>query len=131
MSDDERIGIVDWHKGVGLHDGQRPERLEIVRAEIDSVIALRDLAALFSWAKNVGHAPESRLLARAKVEAILEGYDRQKRPAGITVETLRAHTAGLASVRWRSPTHYGSRLCVPTAPGMPGMVKREVPLSDD
>jgi hypothetical protein len=113
-----------------LHDQQSPARLAVVRAEIDTVIELSDLVELVNWAKDLGHSPESRLLAGAKAEAIISefGGARQKRPRGLSIEYIRAVTAGLDGEGWRSPTHYGTLIDVPAGPGKPGAVKRETPL---
>ena len=85
----------------------------------------RDKAAqLGEWAKDIGHAPESRLLAGAKAVAIISSFGnaRQKRP-GITAEYVQAVVAGLNSEGWRSPDYFGTLVDAGQ-----GAVKREKPL---
>lgn len=107
------IPAAELYRGVPIHDGQPRDRIErAVKPEIDRVIAMGDLVELVDYAADVSHSPEARLLAGAKAEAILAGYgeDRQKRPRGFSIEYVQAITAGLNSVTWRSPTHYGTLL---------------------
>jgi hypothetical protein len=124
MPREGKIPIVEVYRGVGLHDQQSPARLAVVRAEIDRVIELSDLVALVEWAKDIGHAPESRLLAGAKAVAIISSFGnaRQKRP-GITAEYVQAVVAGLNSEGWRSPDYFGTLVDAGQ-----GAVKREKPL---
>lgn len=119
------IPIIGYHRGVGLHDQQGPERLAIVRAEIDRVIELSDLRELVAWAEDAGHAPESRLLAGAKALATISEFSsaRQKRPHGITAEYVEAVVAGLGSTGWRSRNCYGTLVDEGR-----GAVERETPL---
>jgi hypothetical protein len=126
MPREGKIPIVEIYRGVGLHDSQTPERLIVVRSEIDQVINLHDLRELVAWAEFDGHSPESRLLAGAKAETILAefGGARQKRPRGITPEFVAALTAGLESQGWRSPSHYGTLVDN-------GAVERETPLDEE
>jgi hypothetical protein len=127
MSREGKIPVVEIYKHVGLHDGQGPARLAVVRNEIDRVIELSALVRLVEWAKDIAHAPESRSLAGAKALAIVSGYGnaRQKRPQGITAEYIQAVVAGLNSEGWRSPTHFGTLI-----EAGPGAVKREIPLEE-
>jgi hypothetical protein len=129
-ADDDEIPCIAWHKGIGLHDNQSPARLAVVRAAIDYVIELSDLINLCDYARDITRPSEARLLAGTKVEAVLEDHSegRQKRPKGLSIELVRAYTAGLSCKRWRSLTHYCSTLCVPTGPGQLGAVERERPL---
>jgi hypothetical protein len=87
---------------------------------------LSDLRELVAWAEFAARSPESRQLAGAKVEAIVSefGEARQKRPGGITLEYIRAITAGLDGEGWRSPTHYGTLIDT-------GAVEREKPLDEE
>jgi hypothetical protein len=127
---DDQIPIVGYHRGVGLHDHQSPARLAVVKSEIDQVLAIGDLATLADWASDVSHSPESRLLAGSKLEVVLSGAaeDRQKRPARLTLALVKAWTAGLSSVRWRSPWQYCSLLDTPSGPSGTPAIKRERPL---
>ena len=120
------IPIIGYHRGVGLHDQQSPERLAIVRAEIDRVIELSDLVELVKWAEDVAHAPEGRLLAGAKAVTTISEFSsaRQKRP-GITAEYVEAVVAGLGSTSWRSRNCYGTLVDKGR-----GAVKRGTPLID-
>jgi hypothetical protein len=124
---DDEIPVAAWHRGVGLRDQQSPARLVAVREEIDAVIEMNDLVDLVAYAGDVGHSPEARLLAGSKAEVIVAGSvdSRQKRPRGVSLEQVRAITAGLSSAGWRSPWIYGSRLDPPDA-----AVKCETPLPD-
>jgi hypothetical protein len=126
------IPIIETYRGVGLHNFQDEARLRIVRGEIDIVIEISDLADLVEWAKDSGHAPESRSLAGEKALAILSGFGqaRQKRPhRDLTPEYIKAVIAGLNSDKWRSPWVYGTLLEPGPAPGKPSRaVKRETPL---
>jgi hypothetical protein len=125
-----QIPLCGTHRGVGLHDQQSPARLDVVKAELDIVIDMVDLVQLVDWARDIRHAPEGRLLAGAKAQVILVGYgeERQKRPKGLSVELVKAYTAGLNSQTWRDRHHFCSLLCAQRPPGEPGAVPREVPL---
>jgi hypothetical protein len=127
-----QIPLCGTYRDVGLHDRQSPARLDVVKAELDTVIAFADIVQLVEWAKDICHSPESRLLAGAKAQAILGGYgdERQRRPRGLSVELVKAAVAGLNSQTWRSPTHFCSLLDVPPAPGQPGPVARDHRLGD-
>jgi hypothetical protein len=121
------MGFGDFHRGVKIHAGQSRERIErVVKPEIDAVLAMGDAAALAGFAADCANAPEARLLTAAKVEAAfaLAAEGRENRPRGVDLERVAASVAGLASVGWRSPTHYASDLDVHTERAVP----REVPL---
>jgi hypothetical protein len=124
----DEIPIVDWHRGVGLHDCQSPERIARVRAAIDTVLGdIAGIEALAAFACDCANPPESRMLAASKIEALwqLAGERREARPGrGLSPADVAAATAGLASPEWRSPTHYASDLDVHTERAVP----REVPL---
>jgi len=109
--DDGPVPTVGTHKGVSLHDQQSPERLALVRAEIDLVLAMSDPNPLFDWAGDPRHSPESRLLAAAMVESMWQtaAETRALRP-GIDLEKLRAATACLNSQKWRDPEKFCSLL---------------------
>jgi hypothetical protein len=93
---------------------------------------MADVDELYEFARRSRNSPEARLLAGAKIEAMWEmaSEERRQRPTGITLEKIRAATAGLRGQQWRDPWRYGSMLDVQPAPGMPGAVKRELPLRD-
>jgi hypothetical protein len=111
MQDDDAIPVIGLHRGVPLEDQQSPERLALVRAEIDLVLGMSDAGELAGWATNSRHSPESRQLAVAMAESLwtMASENRNNRPP-IDLDLLRASTAGLGSRRWRSPTHFCSDL---------------------
>ena len=110
-----QIKCIGEHRGVGLHDQQSPERLKVVKAELDKVLdELNTIQALFAWCRNTMHAPESRALAASKIEALWSevAAKRGRRPPDITLEDVAASVAGCNSQEWRSRTHYGPELDV-------------------
>jgi hypothetical protein len=128
MTDDDTIPIVAIHRGVGLHDQQSPERLDVVRRAIDDVFDGTDVGQLSRIADDPRWPPEARLFAAAKLEALLEiaADERTVRPA-IDLVRVRASVAGLSSMKWRHPTHFASLLDPGPAPGE-GWGEREEPL---
>jgi hypothetical protein len=124
MGDDDAIPIVEIYKGIGLEDQQTPERLALVRAEIDLVLGMTDPGELADYAGNPWHAPESRQLAAAMAETAwtMAAETRALRPA-IDLERLHASVAGLGSLKWRDPDRHCSLL-------EHGGVEREQPLDD-
>src|SRR5262245_28686696 len=127
-----KIPIVEIYRGIGLHDHQDETRLAVVRVEIDQVFGMTRLHELFDFLTDIGRAPESRMLAAAKLEAVWElaAEDREARPAEISLPLVRAHAAGLDSELWRSPWSYGTIVDPPARPGKPGAVLRITPLPD-
>jgi hypothetical protein len=131
---DYRVPTIGTYRGCPIHADQPAERIErVVKPEIDTVLALTDLYELFDVAGDVTMSPEARLLSAAMLEArwTLASDERRQRPEGIDLDVLRATVAGLDSINWRSPTHYGSILDRGRAPGEPGAVPREVPLEKE
>ena len=126
MDGDDAIPVIGLHRGVPLEDQQSPEWLALVRSEIDHVLGVTDAGALADWADDPMHSPESRQLACAMAESMwtIAAETRALRP-GISLERLRAATAGLGCRRWRDPDRYASLL------DEPGGVEREVPLDDE
>jgi hypothetical protein len=122
--DDDAIPVVGLHRGIPLEDQQSPERLALVRSEIDHVLGVTDAVALADWADDPVHSPESRQLAVAMAESMwtVAAETRNNRPP-IDMERLRASTAGLGSQRWRCPRTHASLLDH-------GSVERERPLDD-
>jgi hypothetical protein len=114
------------HRGVPLHVGQSFARLKVVRRDIDRAYEL-DVAALLDFAENAANAPEARLFACARLLAQFEAAieSRMARPA-IDLPRIRAASAGVASRRWQSPTHYCSLLDARDENAAP----REEPLPD-
>jgi hypothetical protein len=125
MEGDDAIPVIGLHRGVPLEDQQSPERLALVKAEIDHVLGMTDAGALADWADDPWHSPESRQLACAMAESMwtVAAETRNLRPP-IDMERLRASTAGLGSKKWRSPWHFASLL------DAAGGVPREEPLPD-
>ena len=130
MSDN--IPIVETYRGVGIHDAQPAERINaIVKPAIDHAMALTDLDALADFAGDITRAPEARLLAAAKCDAIfrIAVEERRERPP-IDLDKVRAAVAGLNSIQWRSPWAYCSILSPGPMPGGIGPEPRVPPLSD-
>jgi hypothetical protein len=124
---DDTIPTVGEHRGVRLHNKQSAARLDLVRGEIDAVSDMADAIDLVAWAADVGHAPESRLLAAARAEALWElAAERREIRPDLNLDRLRASVAGCDSVRWRSPNHFCSDLDYGGGGGVPA--PREVPL---
>src|SRR5262245_59610608 len=125
MEGDDAIPVIGLHRGVPLEDQQSPERLALVRREIDLVLGMTDAGALAGWADDPWHSPESRQLACAMAESMwtVAAETRNDRPP-IDLDRLRASTAGLGSRRWRDPWRHASLLDH-------GGVEREVPLADE
>ncbi|MCP3469819.1 hypothetical protein NLM33_05680 [Bradyrhizobium sp. CCGUVB1N3] len=125
----DKIPIVGLHRGVGLHDAQSPERLEVVKTAIDQVFDISDLRQLMAIAGDVRRPPEARLFAAAKLEAAFQiAADERKVRPDIDLDRVRASIAGLDSIRWRDPWHFASLLDPPRQPGDEGPVQRKIPL---
>lgn len=107
----DTIPTIGEHRGVPLHDCQSPERLDVVRQDIDAVHEMSDVMELFDAAGDAGRAPEARLLAAAKLEAALNlaAERREVRPP-VDIGKVRASVAGLDSQNWRDPARYCSLL---------------------
>jgi hypothetical protein len=125
MEEDDAIPIVEVYRGVGIEDQQPLERIELVKCEIDRVHRLSDAGELADYAGDARHPPEARMLAEARAEALWEiaGEERRSRP--VSLERLRAATAGLGTRRWRDPDRYASLL------DGPGGIERDVPLDSE
>ena len=66
--------------GSGCTTCQSAKRLKDVRRDIDRVYALReDVAGLFAFAGDVMKAPESRIFAAAKLEALWKEATERRR----------------------------------------------------
>jgi len=125
MQGDDAIPVIGLHRVVPLEDQQSPERLALVKAEIDLVLGMADAGELAGWADNPRHSPESRQLACAMAESMwtVAAETRALRPP-LDLAKLRAVTAGLGSKTWRDPDRYGTLLDR-------GGVLREQPLADE
>ena len=109
--EDDRIPCDGAYKGVGLHAGQCERRLSVVRADIDHVCGLSSVADLMECLRNGKLAPEARLYGGAKLFAMHDAASKARDPTPIDRDLVVALIAPLDTVRWRSPTHYGSDLC--------------------
>lgn len=118
------IPTVGTYRGVPLHAFQSPERLDVVREAIDAVYEIGDAVALARYAADPAHPPEARLFAAARCEVTwqLAAESRAVRPI-VNLALVRASIAGLDTLKWMSPTHYGSELD-PTG----RLVRREHPI---
>jgi hypothetical protein len=113
MEDDDQIPAQEIYRNCRVHDQQPPERVALVKRELDQIFDIADPQKLFKICGDAAWSPEGRLLAATRLlaswELATEG--RMARPEGITIETIKACTAGLDSALWRSPRHYCSDLC--------------------
>jgi hypothetical protein len=125
MDEDDQIPVVEIYRGVGIEDQQSFERIRLVKREIDRVHRMSGADELADYAGDARHPPEARMLAGARAEALWElaAEERRLRPT-ISLERLRAATAGLGSKTWRDPDYHCSLLEV-------GGVEREQPLADE
>jgi hypothetical protein len=131
--DDDRIPASTTYRGVPVHDDQPLDRIEaVVKPAIDHVHDLVDVPALFDFARDPRNPPEARLFAAAKVEAAWQlcAERRLQRP-DVSLELLRACTAGLDSKGWRDPFYYCSFFDhIAAPPGYEGVPRRDPPLDD-
>jgi hypothetical protein len=125
MDEDDQIPVVEIYRGVGTEDHQPLERIQFVKSEIDRVHRMSGTDELADYAGDPRHPPEARMLAGARAEALWELAGEERRHRTISLELLRAATAGLGCRRWRDPDCYASLL------DPAGGVLREVPLDDD
>jgi hypothetical protein len=124
MDEDDAIPIVEVYRGVGIEDQQPPERIKFVKSEIDRIHRMSGADELFAYSSDPLNPPEARMLAGARAEALCELAAEERRPRTISLERLRAATAGLGCRRWRDPDCFASLL------DEPGGVEREEPLPD-
>jgi len=126
MTDSDSIPFQQVYKNIGIHCDQPPARVKVVKRDIDRVLKLADPEQLARIAADVSVAPEARLLAAARVEAAFDQAteDREARP-NVNLDKVRASVAGLDSLWWRCPTHYGT-----DAENLDRAVRRERRLPD-
>ena len=113
IDDDDTIPTSGVYRGVPLHSGQCERRLAVVRADIDAAHALEEVTDLMAFLREGRRAPESRILAAAKLKALWESAadHRETRP-DIDLDLVTALVSPLESRNWRSPVNYGSDLCI-------------------
>jgi hypothetical protein len=120
------------YRGVRLHVFQDESRLDVVRRDIDDCFALDDAAALFTFAGDICRAPEARLLAAARVEALFAvAAERRISRPDVDLDKLGALVAGLSSLLWISSEFYGTVLTPGPAPGERRPLRRPTPLTCD
>ena len=127
--DSGKIPFIEIYQGVGIHDCQPTARIEtVVKPEIDAVMQMTDIGALVEHAADQIHAPESRLLAAAMVQAIftIAVEQRRERP-DVDIDLVKASAAGLDSRQWRDCSHYCSLFDV-HPPGPRRAMQRETPI---
>ncbi|UFX41712.1 hypothetical protein HAP47_0020590 [Bradyrhizobium sp. 41S5] len=128
MDDNDTIPVVATYRGVGLHDQQSPKRLDVVRAAIDDVFEQTNIDRLFQVARDACWPPEARLLAAAKLEAMVDiAVDERATRPPIDLELVHAIVAGLDSAKWRHPRYFASLFDPGPAPGE-RWAEREIPL---
>ena len=121
------IPCTGYHRNVPLHDHQSPQRLEVVKQDIDDAYALMGrTAALCRFADTVSRAPEARAFAAACALANLrrDSDRRRRRKLDVDPESLEATIASLTSQTWRSESCY----CTLMEERRPSAVKRATPL---
>jgi hypothetical protein len=123
-SEDDAIPVVEVYCGVGIEDQQPPERIELVKREIDRVHRMSGIVELADYAGDASLPPEARMLAGARAEALWELAGEERRVRPISLELLRAATAGLGCQRWRDHDRCASLL------DGSGGIERDVPLDD-
>ncbi|MGJ0509956.1 MAG: hypothetical protein ACR652_23080 [Methylocystis sp.] len=116
--EDDNIPTIGEHLGVPLHAYQDDARLAVVRGDIDAVDAMTDWQQLWRVIRERRLAPEALLYAEAKLRVIHSSaaLSRITRP-DFDLELLGAYTAGLDSMKWIDPRHYGSVLQNVRPPG--------------
>lgn len=138
------IPIIETYRGVGIQDYQPPERIALVKSEIDTVMKFIPAKGeiqhddLLLWVKDRSKSPESRLLAKAALKAsIHESGEKAKRVPphikALSEEWLNAVTAGLGLLGGQSRTTYGGKLDPRPpawAPQCERPLPREIPLPE-
>jgi hypothetical protein len=122
---DAHMPIVETYRGVGIHDFQDAERIElVVKPAIDEVFTMSDPRSLFAYARDQRNPPEARLFAGDKIHA---GHDinsaRHVNRERVDLELVDAATAGLTSLGWADHEGYGSMIDV-RSPGEEGHAPR-------
>lgn len=138
------IPTIEQYRGVGIQAYQPPERILIVKSEIDNVMSFFTAKSdvkhdeLLLWIQDRSKSPESRLLAKAALMAsIHESGERAKRVPprikALSEEWLNAVTAGLGLLGGQSRTMYGGKWdprFPADAPQCERPLPREIPLPE-
>ncbi|WP_342728871.1 hypothetical protein AAFG07_20850 [Bradyrhizobium sp. B097] len=126
--DDDTIPIIATYRGVGLHCEQSAERLDAVRRAIDDVFEVVNIDRHLEIAGDARWPPEARLLAAAKLEAMVQiAVDERAVRPPIDLMLVQAIVAGLDSMKWRHPKYFASLFDPGPSPGEK-WAEREVPL---
>jgi hypothetical protein len=107
-----QVPTIELYRGISIFDFQPRDRVEnVVKPEIDQVLALDDPDELFRFARDAAHAPEARLAARDRWMAIADLHiaAHEARIAGDPVR-LDAAVAGLDDLHWHDPDRFASLL---------------------
>jgi hypothetical protein len=125
IDEDDAFPTKGTYLGVPLFAFQSERRLKVVRADIDRVIQMANLADLAALACDSAVAPEARLLGAEKALQILRGIGdaRQRRPRGLTIDTVVASVATTGSRFWANAHFHCGDL-----ENEARAAKREVPL---
>lgn len=110
-AEDDRLPISEEYRGVGIHAGQPPARVAVVKAAIDAVYALSNPTRLLAYLETSANPPEARLFAAARLRAAheLAAESRIGRPK-MDMTYVAACAAGLESRTWQHPRKYTSLL---------------------
>ena len=101
--DDDAIPLVETYRGVGIEDQQPPERIELVKREIDRVHRMSAIVELADYAGDAVHPPEARMLGRrprgGSVGACRRRAASEAKPGAIARRDGRAWLPALARPR--------------------------------
>jgi hypothetical protein len=111
---DDDVPVAERYRQVGIHADQSPERIRLVRREVDRVFDQinGDIVQLVEWAIDARHSPESRQLAGVLAEALHESSAEARQYTAVDLRRIRAITRGFAlnSRLWRCQFRYTSIL---------------------
>jgi hypothetical protein len=117
--------ILAEFKGVPIHDYQDEARIRtVVMPEIERAMSLDSTEALFAFLKDPYRSPEARLEAGRRLLNPAEELEAQRRKVSVDVARVKAHMAGLGSLRHASPVFYGTWLAPGLRPGSPPLPAR-------
>jgi hypothetical protein len=105
---DGKVPTAEIYRGVAIHDQQTPERIALVRREIDALLDGEwNVDALFNLAGDAANCPEARLLAAATIYAFYADRVRSRQSVPIDLDLLTSKVCLLDVEEWRSPWHFG------------------------